>query len=120
MDDNDSVIAVTEENQDELSVIDDFSLVSHKRCRKPNKKYGYSSPTRKKDIKSNREVLYKGKGGGSQRISETSKKPLSTKNKKRSIMKGLIWNCRGMKKKGVSSFLRSLILEHKFHFIGIH
>jgi len=34
-------------------------------------------------------------------------------------MKGLIWNYRGIKKKGVSSFLRSLILEHKFHFIGI-
>ena len=34
-------------------------------------------------------------------------------------MKGLIWNCRGINKKGVSSFLRNLILEHKFHFIGI-
>ena len=34
-------------------------------------------------------------------------------------MKGLIWNCRGIKKIGVSSFLRNLILEHKFHFIGI-
>ena len=34
-------------------------------------------------------------------------------------MKGLIWNCRGIKRKGVSSFLRDLILEHKFHFISI-
>ena len=34
-------------------------------------------------------------------------------------MKGLIWNCRGIIKKGVSSFLRNLILEHKFHFIGL-
>lgn len=34
-------------------------------------------------------------------------------------MKGLIWNCRGIKKKGVCSFLNSLILEHKFHFIGL-
>lgn len=34
-------------------------------------------------------------------------------------MRGLIWNCRGIKKKGVSSFLRNLILEHKFHFIGL-
>ena len=34
-------------------------------------------------------------------------------------MKGLIWNCRGIKKKGVSSFLKNLILEHNFHFIGI-
>lgn len=34
-------------------------------------------------------------------------------------MKGLIWNCRGIRKKGVFSFLRGLIQEHKFHFIGL-
>lgn len=34
-------------------------------------------------------------------------------------MKGLIWNCRGIKKKDVSSFLKNLISEHNFHFIGI-
>lgn len=34
-------------------------------------------------------------------------------------MKGLIWNCRGIKKNGVSTFLRNLILEHRFHVIGI-
>ena len=34
-------------------------------------------------------------------------------------MKGLIWNCRGIKKKGVSSFLRNLIMEHKFDIIGL-
>jgi hypothetical protein len=34
-------------------------------------------------------------------------------------MKGITWNCRGIRKKGVSSFLRNLILEHKFHFIGL-
>jgi hypothetical protein len=34
-------------------------------------------------------------------------------------MKGVIWNCRGIKKKSVSSFLRNLIHEHKFHFIGL-
>jgi len=34
-------------------------------------------------------------------------------------MKAFIWNCRGIKKKGVSSFLRNLILEHKFHIIGL-
>ena len=34
-------------------------------------------------------------------------------------MKGLFWNCRGIEKKCVSSFLRNLILEHKFHVIGI-
>jgi hypothetical protein len=33
-------------------------------------------------------------------------------------MKGLIWNCRGIRK-SVSSFLRELILDHKFHFIGL-
>ena len=30
-----------------------------------------------------------------------------------------MWNCRGIKKKGVSSFLKNLISEHNFHFIGI-
>ena len=34
-------------------------------------------------------------------------------------MKSLIWNCRGIKKKGVSSFLRNLIMEHKFDIIGL-
>jgi len=34
-------------------------------------------------------------------------------------MKGLIWNCRGIKKFGVSSYLRNLILEHKFNFGGL-
>ena len=34
-------------------------------------------------------------------------------------MKGLIWNCRGIKKKGVSSFLKNLISEHNFHFISL-
>ena len=33
-------------------------------------------------------------------------------------MKGLILNYRGIKK-GVSSFLKNLISEHKFHFIGL-
>lgn len=34
-------------------------------------------------------------------------------------IQGLIWNCRGIKKKGVSTFLKNLILEYKFHFIGL-
>jgi len=34
-------------------------------------------------------------------------------------MKGLIWNCRGIRKTGVSSFLKDLIQEHQFHFIGL-
>ena len=34
-------------------------------------------------------------------------------------MRGLIWNCRGIKKSGVSAFLNNLIFEHKFHFIGL-
>jgi exonuclease III len=32
-------------------------------------------------------------------------------------MIGLSWNCRGIKKKGVSSSLRNLILEHRFNFV---
>ena len=34
-------------------------------------------------------------------------------------MNSLIWNCRGIKKTGVSTFLRNLILEHNFHIIGL-
>ena len=34
-------------------------------------------------------------------------------------MKALMWNCRGIKRKNASSFLRNLILEHKFHIIGL-
>ena len=34
-------------------------------------------------------------------------------------MKGLMWNCRGVRKKGVSSFLQNLTMEHRFHFIGL-
>ena len=34
-------------------------------------------------------------------------------------MKGLIWNCRDIKKNGVSSFLQNLIREHRFQFIGL-
>jgi len=33
------------------------------------------------------------------------------------VVQGLIWNSRGLKKRGVSTFLKNLILEHKFHFI---
>lgn len=35
------------------------------------------------------------------------------------VVQGLIWNCRGLKKKGVSTFLKNLILEFKFHFVGL-
>jgi exonuclease III len=34
-----------------------------------------------------------------------------------SDMKGIIWNCRGIRKKGLSSFLRDLIMERDFDFI---
>ena len=101
MDDNDSVIAVTEENQDELSVIDDFSLVSRKRCRKPNKKYGYSSPTRKKTSNLTEKFSVKVRVGALRESLRPLRNPFPPKTKK-SIMKGLIWNCRGIKKKKVS------------------
>ena len=34
-------------------------------------------------------------------------------------VQGLFWNCRGLKKKGVSTFLKNLILEYKFHFVDL-
>lgn len=41
------------------------------------------------------------------------------KQKQMSSMNCLIWNCRGIKKTGASTFLRDLILEHRFHFVGL-
>lgn len=34
-------------------------------------------------------------------------------------MQGLIWNCRGLRKKGVATFIKNLIEEYRFHFLGI-
>jgi hypothetical protein len=34
-------------------------------------------------------------------------------------IQGLIWNCRGLRKKGVSTFLKDLIYQYRFHFIGL-
>jgi hypothetical protein len=41
------------------------------------------------------------------------------KTKEKMIIQGLFWNCRGLKKKGVSTFLKNLIHDYKFHFIGL-
>jgi hypothetical protein len=35
------------------------------------------------------------------------------------VIHGLIWNCRGLKKRGVAIFLKNLIFEYKFHFVGL-
>lgn len=34
-------------------------------------------------------------------------------------LQGLIWNCRGLRKKGVSTYLKSLIQQYSFHFVGL-
>jgi hypothetical protein len=34
-------------------------------------------------------------------------------------MIGIIWNCRGVAKKGLSSYINELIWDHKVDFIGI-
>ena len=34
-------------------------------------------------------------------------------------LQGLIWNCRGLRKKGVSTFLKNLIYQYQFDFIGL-
>lgn len=34
-------------------------------------------------------------------------------------MQGLIWNCRGLRKSGVATFLKSLIFQYNLHFIGL-
>lgn len=34
-------------------------------------------------------------------------------------LQGLVWNYRGLKKKGVSTFLKDLIPEQQFHFVGL-
>lgn len=35
------------------------------------------------------------------------------------MLRGLIRNCRGLKKKGVATFLKNLIAQYSFHFIGL-
>lgn len=35
------------------------------------------------------------------------------------MISGLIWNCRGLKKKGVATYLKNLMDQYSFHFIGI-
>jgi hypothetical protein len=34
-------------------------------------------------------------------------------------MIGIIWNCKGVAKKGLSSYIKELIWDHKADFIGI-
>jgi hypothetical protein len=34
------------------------------------------------------------------------------------LMKGFIWNCRGLKKKDISSFIKSIINHHRLGFLG--
>jgi len=34
-------------------------------------------------------------------------------------LQGLIWNCRGLRKNGVATFLKSLIFQYNLHFIGL-
>jgi len=34
-------------------------------------------------------------------------------------MQGLIWNYRGLKKKGAATFLKNLMYQYSFHFLGI-
>jgi exonuclease III len=34
-------------------------------------------------------------------------------------MKGLLWNCRGIRKKGVAPLMRHMISQYKFQFIGL-
>lgn len=45
--------------------------------------------------------------------------PLRIKKQKEIIMQGLICNCRGLRKKGVSTFLKNLIFQYSLHFIGL-
>jgi hypothetical protein len=47
---------------------------------------------------------------------ESQKKEKKTKEKM--VLQGLIWNYRGLKK-GVSTFLKKLILEFKYDFVGL-
>jgi len=34
-------------------------------------------------------------------------------------IQGIIWNCRGLRKKGISTFLKDLICQYCFHFIRL-
>lgn len=34
-------------------------------------------------------------------------------------IQGIVWNCRGLRKRGTSTFLKELISQYQFHFIGL-
>ena len=47
-------------------------------------------------------------------------KTVKNNNKKMTMtIQGLIWNCRGLRKKGVATYLKDLIPQYSFHFIGL-
>ena len=81
--DDGSMVGTIDDAQEEQSDFDDFVLVSPKRLRKPNKKFGCSVSNRKKNSKHNRENICKSKGGGSQGIPAASRKTLTAKPKKK-------------------------------------
>jgi hypothetical protein len=107
-----------DEERGNSSDSDGFTLVLTRRERKAPKRLSLSGKKKHpKKTKANKgdQCITRGETGGDQGCPDTLGAPPKEKSEK---MKGLIWNCRGIKK-GVTSFLRNLILEHKFHVIGL-
>jgi hypothetical protein len=107
-------VSVTEEAPQEFSEQQYASVFPRKKKEKcKQEKFKISPRGRKED----QEDL-----GLHIQVSGDKKIPLNLnkrKNKEKMTVKGLIWNCRGIRKKGVSTFPRNLICEHQFHFIGL-
>lgn len=59
------------------------------------------------------------KSRGRKPCNATTSKTVKSKVKKMMTIQGLIWNCRGLRKKGVATYLKNLMSLYSFHFIGL-
>ena len=73
-----------------------------------------NSQNSRRIIQENPDDLKKEKGKSSK-----GNAPKNIKKVKKMSINGLIWNCRGLTKKGVSTFLKDLISQNRFHFVGL-
>ena len=91
-----------EEMADECSDVEDIIVNTPKRKPKSVVRLSLSGPKKRGKSKAN-PAMKKGVKEGDQGIHGPFAKTKIFKGKKKK--KGLMWNCRGIKKKGVSSFL---------------
>jgi len=103
--------------QDEPSETECKILALSKKKGKLSKRKLKISPNSKSKTHVQEAPGLKRKGKGGKVGLQTPK--LKKKKGKKMTVHGLIWNCRGLKKNGVSTFLKSLIFQYNFDFIGL-